>query len=74
MKMFLTRLGFGSKMVINGDKTQIDLPRGTESGLIAAEKILSKVSEIHFQYLEQGDVVRHPIVAKIIEAYEQEQS
>lgn len=74
MKMFLTRLGFGSKMVINGDKTQIDLPRGTESGLIAAEKILNKVSDIHFQYLEQGDVVRHPIVAKIIEAYEQEQS
>nr|WP_186673466.1 PhoH family protein [Sporosarcina sp. BP05] len=74
MKMFLTRLGFGSKMVINGDKTQIDLPRGTESGLIVAEKILSKVGEIHFQYLEQGDIVRHPIVAKIIEAYEQEQS
>jgi phosphate starvation-inducible PhoH-like protein len=74
MKMFLTRLGFGSKMVINGDKTQIDLPRGTESGLIVAEKILSKVGDIHFQYLEQGDVVRHPIVAKIIEAYEQEQS
>ncbi|MBO0602491.1 PhoH family protein [Sporosarcina sp. E16_3] len=74
MKMFLTRLGFGSKMVINGDKTQIDLPRGTESGLIVAEKILSKVEEIHFQYLEQGDIVRHPIVAKIIEAYEQEQS
>lgn len=74
MKMFLTRLGFGSKMVINGDKTQIDLPRGTESGLIAAESILKKVGDIHFQYLEQGDVVRHPLVAKIIEAYEQEQS
>ena len=74
MKMFLTRLGFGSKMVINGDKTQIDLPRGTESGLIVAEKIVSNVSDIHFQYLEQGDVVRHPLVAKIIEAYEQEQS
>ena len=74
MKMFLTRLGFGSKMVITGDKTQIDLPRGIESGLIASESILKKVSEIHFQYLEQGDVVRHPIVAKIIEAYESEQS
>ena len=74
MKMFLTRLGFGSKMVITGDKTQIDLPRGVESGLIASESILKKVSEIHFQYLEQGDVVRHPIVAKIIEAYESEQS
>jgi len=74
MKMFLTRLGFGSKMVINGDKTQIDLPRNTESGLIVAESILKKVGDIHFQYLEQGDVVRHPLVAKIIEAYEQEQS
>ena len=74
MKMFLTRLGFGSKMVITGDKTQIDLPRGIESGLNASESILKKVAEIHFQYLEQGDVVRHPIVAKIIEAYESEQS
>ncbi|WP_443028974.1 PhoH family protein [Sporosarcina sp. G11-34] len=74
MKMFLTRLGFGSKMVITGDKTQIDLPRGTESGLIAAETILKKVTEIHFQYLDQGDVVRHPLVAKIIEAYKDEQS
>jgi phosphate starvation-inducible protein PhoH and related proteins len=72
MKMFLTRLGFGSKMIITGDKTQIDLPRGMDSGLIAAETILRKVSDIRFQYLEQGDVVRHPLVAKIIEAYEQE--
>ena len=74
MKMFLTRLGFGSKMVITGDKTQIDLPKGAKSGLIAAEAILSKVRDIHFQYLEPADVVRHPIVAKIIDAYEQEQS
>lgn len=74
MKMFLTRLGFGSKMVITGDKTQIDLPKGVGSGLNAAETILRNVSDIHFQYLEQGDVVRHPIVAKIIEAYESEQS
>ncbi|MFD1926527.1 PhoH family protein [Sporosarcina siberiensis] len=74
MKMFLTRLGFGSKMVVNGDKTQIDLPKGTESGLIVAESILKKVHDIHFQYLEQGDVVRHPLVAKIIDAYESEQS
>ncbi|WP_172369287.1 PhoH family protein [Sporosarcina jiandibaonis] len=73
MKMFLTRLGFGSKMIITGDKTQIDLPRGMDSGLIAAETILRNVSDIRFQYLEQGDVVRHPLVAKIIEAYEQEQ-
>lgn len=74
MKMFLTRLGFGSKMVITGDKTQIDLPKGVESGLIATEAILRKVNDIGFQYLEQGDVVRHPLVAKIIEAYDQEQS
>ncbi|MHA6259457.1 PhoH family protein [Sporosarcina sp. CAU 1771] len=74
MKMFLTRLGFGSKMVITGDITQIDLPRGTESGLIVAQGVLKNVKDIHFQYLEQGDVVRHPIVAKIIEAYEDEQS
>ncbi|WP_298830260.1 PhoH family protein [uncultured Planococcus sp.] len=70
MKMFLTRLGFGSKMIITGDKTQIDLPKGAESGLIAAETILKGVRNIHFQYLESGDVVRHPLVAKIIEAYE----
>lgn len=70
MKMFLTRLGFGSKMIITGDKTQIDLPRGAESGLIAAEKILKNVSGIEFIYLESGDVVRHPLVSKIIDAYE----
>ncbi|SER83327.1 PhoH family protein [Psychrobacillus sp. OK032] len=74
MKMFLTRLGFGSKMVITGDKTQIDLPKGAESGLIVAEKILGHVSGIHFQYLEQGDVVRHPLVAKIIQAYDEQKS
>lgn len=72
MKMFLTRLGFGSKMVITGDKTQIDLPKGVASGLIEAESILKPVGAIHFQYLEQGDVVRHPLVAKIITAYEKE--
>lgn len=69
MKMFLTRLGFGSKMVITGDKTQIDLPKNTESGLIIAERTLKYVSDIHFQFLEQGDVVRHPLVAKVIKAY-----
>lgn len=73
MKMFLTRLGFGSKMVITGDKTQIDLPKNTESGLIVAERTLKYVKSIHFQILEQGDVVRHPIVAKIIKAYEEQQ-
>ena len=70
MKMFLTRLGFGSKMIITGDKTQIDLQRGAESGLIATEKILQGVSGIQFMYLESGDVVRHPLVSKIIDAYE----
>lgn len=69
MKMFLTRLGFGSKMVITGDKTQIDLPKNTESGLIIAERVLKYVDDIHFTYLEAGDVVRHPLVAKIIQAY-----
>lgn len=73
MKMFLTRLGFGSKMVITGDKTQIDLPKNTDSGLIVAERTLKYVKSIHFQILEQGDVVRHPIVAKIIQAYEEQQ-
>ena len=69
MKMFLTRLGFSSKMVITGDKTQIDLPKNQESGLIIAERTLKYVKDIHFQILEQGDVVRHPLVAKVIQAY-----
>ncbi|EON71779.1 PhoH family protein [Lysinibacillus sphaericus] len=73
MKMFLTRLGFGSKMVITGDKTQIDLPKNTDSGLIVAERTLKYVKSIYFQILEQGDVVRHPVVAKIIQAYEEQQ-
>jgi phosphate starvation-inducible protein PhoH and related proteins len=70
MKMFLTRLGFGSKMVITGDQTQIDLPKGAKSGLIAAEGILKNVNGISFIFLEQTDVVRHPLVGRIIEAYE----
>lgn len=70
MKMFLTRLGFGSKMVITGDKTQVDLPKGAQSGLIAAEKLLTGVKGIAFVILEQSDVVRHPLVRRIIEAYE----
>ncbi|WP_312473622.1 PhoH family protein [Neobacillus sp.] len=70
MKMFLTRLGFGSKMVITGDQTQVDLPRGAKSGLIVAEEILQNVNGISFIILEQGDVVRHPLVGRIIEAYE----
>ncbi len=70
MKMFLTRLGFGSKMVITGDKTQIDLPKGMTSGLVIAEEILHDVSGIRMVYLEHSDVVRHPLVSKIIQAYE----
>lgn len=73
MKMFLTRLGFGSKMVITGDKTQIDLPKGVQSGLIEAEGRLLHVKGIGVVYLEQSDVVRHPLVAKIIQAYESNQ-
>lgn len=69
MKMFLTRLGFGSKMVITGDITQIDLPKGKESGLKDAERILKNVPGIRFVYLTQDDVVRHTLVQKIIEAY-----
>jgi phosphate starvation-inducible protein PhoH and related proteins len=70
MKMFLTRLGFGSKMVITGDQTQIDLPKGAKSGLVVAEEILQNVNGISFVFLEQSDVVRHPLVGKIIQAYE----
>ncbi|MBM7649997.1 phosphate starvation-inducible PhoH-like protein [Bacillus ectoiniformans] len=71
MKMFLTRLGFGSKMVITGDRTQIDLPRGAQSGLVSAEHILKDVASVSFIYLGQSDVVRHPLVARIIQAYEE---
>ena len=70
MKMFLTRLGQGSRMVITGDRTQIDLPRGTTSGLHEAERILAGVKGVSFNYFSSKDVVRHPLVARIIEAYE----
>jgi phosphate starvation-inducible PhoH-like protein len=73
MKMFLTRLGFGSKMVITGDTTQIDLPRGVKSGLIVAEGILQGVKGVSFIHLEQSDVVRHPLVARIISAYDKKE-
>ncbi|RST96383.1 phosphate starvation-inducible protein PhoH [Vagococcus bubulae] len=69
MKMFLTRLGNRSKMIINGDKTQIDLPRGVESGLVHAEKILRDIKKIAFIEFSTQDVVRHPVVADIIKAY-----
>ena len=70
MKMFLTRLGEGSRMVITGDRTQIDLPRGVPSGLKDAERILAGVKGCSFNYFTSKDVVRHPLVARIIEAYE----
>lgn len=70
MKMFLTRLGFGSKMVVTGDITQIDLPRGKKSGLIEAIKVLDKVEGIEFCFLRDADVVRHALVRRIVIAYE----
>lgn len=70
MKMFLTRLGFGSKAVITGDITQIDLAKNQLSGLIVVEKILNKVKGICFHHFTKSDVVRHPLVQKIVEAYE----
>lgn len=70
MKMFLTRIGFGSKVVVTGDMTQKDLPRDTVSGLEVAAKVLSKVDEIAFIKLTNKDVVRHPLVQKIVKAYE----
>ena len=70
IKMFLTRLGFSSKMVITGDPSQVDLPKGVKSGLTLAANILSGVSGLSFITLEQTDVVRHPLVQRIIEAYD----
>ena len=72
MKMFLTRLGFGSKMVITGDITQIDLPKGKKSGLREAERILGPLREVAFIRFQESDVVRHSLVQKIIEAYARE--
>lgn len=70
MKMFLTRLGFGSKMVITGDVTQIDLPSGTKSGLKVVQDILDQVEDLAFIQLTSKDVVRHKLVSRIVEAYE----
>ncbi len=70
MKMFLTRIGFGSKVVVTGDLTQKDLPTGTKSGLDVAIKVLSKIDDIGFSYLTSQDVVRHPLVQKIVKAYD----
>jgi phosphate starvation-inducible PhoH-like protein len=70
MKMFLTRLGFGSKMIVTGDVTQTDLPAGQESGLRVAARLLAGVRGIDFVHLDKSDIVRHTIVQRIIEAYE----
>lgn len=72
MKMFLTRLGEGSRMVITGDRSQVDLPRGVSSGLADAERLLGGIGDISFNYFTAKDVVRHPLVAKIIEAYDKD--
>jgi len=70
MKMFLTRIGFGSRCVVTGDTSQIDLPKGTHSGLVDAERVLAKVKGIAMTHFTSADVVRHPLVARIVEAYE----
>jgi phosphate starvation-inducible PhoH-like protein len=72
MKMFLTRIGFGTKAVITGDVTQIDLARGQKSGLVEANRILAGVRGIAFTHFTSADVVRHPLVQKIIGAYERD--
>jgi phosphate starvation-inducible PhoH-like protein len=70
MKMFLTRIGFGSKAVVTGDTSQIDLPKGMTSGLVEAEQVLKRVKGIAMTRFTSADVVRHPLVARIVEAYE----
>lgn len=71
MKMFLTRIGFGSKCVVTGDTSQIDLAKGVDSGLIDAQRVLARVPGIVFTQFTAADVVRHPLVARIVDAYEQ---
>ncbi|MCW2621158.1 MAG: phosphate starvation-inducible protein PhoH, partial [Frankiales bacterium] len=70
MKMFLTRLGFGSKIVVTGDITQVDLPGGTTSGLRVVRDILDGIEDVHFAELTSTDVVRHKLVGRIVDAYE----
>ncbi|HCM25455.1 MAG TPA: phosphate starvation-inducible protein PhoH [Treponema sp.] len=72
MKMFLTRIGEGSKAIVTGDATQVDLPKRSESGLLHALRVLSGVPGLHFSYLNTADVVRNPLIKHIIEAYERE--
>jgi len=74
VKMFLTRLGEGSKMVVTGDVTQIDLPRSEDSGLVEAEKILDGLEGISFHHFDEVDVVRHPMVTQVIQAYDNHQN
>ncbi|KAF0506020.1 PhoH family protein [Pediococcus pentosaceus] len=74
MKMFLTRLGFGSKMIVNGDVTQIDLPRGTRSGLKESQLVLQGINKIEFVNFTANDVIRHPVVAKIVQAYDDKEA
>jgi phosphate starvation-inducible PhoH-like protein len=74
MKMFLTRIGVNSKVVVTGDKTQIDLPKREESGLIQIERILPGIDGIAFCYLGEADVIRHRLVRAIIRAYAEDQS
>jgi phosphate starvation-inducible protein PhoH and related proteins len=74
MKMFLTRLGFGSKIVVTGDITQVDLPGGTKSGLRVVQGILGGVDDVHFSTLTSHDVVRHKLVGDIVDAYDRWQA
>ena len=73
MKMFLTRLGPGSKCVVTGDVTQIDLPRGIKSGLIEALNILKSVNGISIIHFSNSDIIRHPLVARILDAYDKKE-
>jgi phosphate starvation-inducible PhoH-like protein len=70
MKMFLTRIGFGSRCVVTGDTSQIDLPKGRTSGLVEAQAVLAGVEGVAFTQFTAADVVRHPLVARIVEAYD----
>jgi phosphate starvation-inducible protein PhoH and related proteins len=72
MKMFLTRIGFGAKAVVTGDVSQIDLPRTTTSGLIDAARVLTGVEGIAFTRFTSADVVRHPLVARMVDAYDRQ--
>jgi phosphate starvation-inducible PhoH-like protein len=74
MKMFLTRLGFGAKMVVTGDVTQVDLPTGTTSGLRQVRTILDGIDDVHFSELTSADVVRHRLVSAIVDAYDRSEA